>query len=215
MYDLAFTFWSHLITEQASLAGGEALAHLEVPYLLSNAAWYPKPGQLQSVAEWYAERELPPALIVPSTRKDTLERTLQEGPFMLERGFIFRETVETEAESVVEQVDWRQTRCAGELLARYYEQPELALTIASSLAQVMQESSNVQAFLSYQDNPVGAMVTFEQEDVLAAMLLVDEDGGLEHHLAQDAAQRGMRAFVLEALPEGATVGGGLERWSIR
>ena len=64
---------------------------MKVPYLLSNAAWYPKPGELQSVAEWYAERGLPPALIAAlETVKDALERTLQEGPFRLEQSFYFR-----------------------------------------------------------------------------------------------------------------------------
>ena len=215
MYDLAFAFWRHLATEQANLPGGVALANLSVPYLLSNAAWYLKPGQLQSIAEWYAVRELPPALIVPSSREKTLERTLQEGPFMLERSFTFREAVETKSESLVEQVDWRQTRYAGELLARYYDQPDLGLPIASTLTQVMQQTSDVQLFLGYQDDPVGTMVTFEQGDTLLAMLSVDKNGGLEARLAQDAVRRGLQGFVLEALPDGVTVGGGLERWSIR
>ena len=215
LYDLAFAFWHHLTTEQANLPGGTALANTNVPYLLSNAAWYPKLGQLQSVAEWYAVCELPPALIVPGRKEDDIERTLQEGPFMLERGFTFREALETHSETLVEQVDWRQTRYAGALLARHYEQPDLELAIASSLADAMQKNPSVQAFLSYKEDPVGAMVTFERDDTLTAMLLVDGDGGLETRLAQDAARRGLKGLVLEALPDGVTAGGGLERWSIR
>ena len=215
MYDVAFAFWRHLTTERNELPGGIALANSNVPYLLSNAAWYPKPGELQSVAEWYAVRELPPALIVPSDRDTNLERTLREGPFILEQSFTFRKALETSSENLVEQVDWRQTRYAGELLAQHYEQPGLALAIASSLAHAMQQNPSVQAFLSYEEDPVGAMVTFEQEDTLTAMLSVDEDGGLETRLAQDAARRGLKGLVLEALPDGVTVSGGLERWSIR
>ena len=215
MYDLAFTFWRNLITEQDNLLGGTALANRNVAYLLSNAAWYPEPGKSQGVAEWYAVRELPPALIVPSQRENTVERILQEGPFTLERGFTFREAFETPSESLVEQVDWRQTRYAGELLARHYDQPSLSLAIASSLAHAMQQNPSIQAFLSYEENPVGAMVTFERDDTLTAMLLVDGDGGLETRLAQDATRRGLKGLVLEALSDGVTAGGGLERWSIR
>ena len=213
-YDTAFAFWSLLSTEQEKLAGGVALANTDVPYFLSNAAWYPQVGELQGVAEWYAARGLPPALIAPSKREDALERALQEGPFRLEHAFTFREAAETPAESLVEQVDWRQTRYAGELLARHYEQPDLGLAIGSSLADAVQKYPPVQAFLSYRDDPVGAMVTFEHDDALIATLLADEGGGLETRLAQDAARRGLRGMVMELLPEGVTTGGGLERWVI-
>lgn len=217
MYDLAFSFWSLLSTERADLPGGRALAHSEVPYLLSNAAWYPQPGELKSVAEWYAARDLPPALIVSGARDAAVERTLQDGPFDLEQSFIFRPAEPTDAsQAVVEQVGWAQTRYAGEVLAKFYGQNELAVAISKSLTNAMQRSSDVQTFLAYEDEPVGTMVTFEQETTLSAMLLV-ESGGLESRLAQDAGVRGLQAFVLEPLPGGVTFRSArsLERWSIR
>ena len=218
MYDLTFSFWSLLTTEKAELAGGRALLHSEVPYLLSNAAWYPQPGRLKSVAEWYAARGLPPALVVPALRDHNLERTLQDGPFELERAFIFREAEPQpeHAEDVVEQVGWTQTRYAGELLASFYGQGDLSIAVAKSVAKAMQDTPAVQTFLAYEKEPVGVMVAFEQENVLSAMLLV-ESGGLEYRLAQEATARGLRGFVLEALPEGITLRSemSLERWSIR
>ena len=216
MYDLSFTFWSLLSTETAELAGGTALAHAEVPYLLSNAAWYPRPGELKSVAEWYAARDLPPALVVPGLRDDVLERTLQDGPFDLEQSFVFRPAEVTDtSQNVVEQVSWAQTRYAGDLLASFYGQPDLAVAIAKSLTNAMQQNSDVQTFLAYQSEPVGTMVTFEKEKTLSSMLLV-ESGGLESRLVLEAAARGSTAFVLEPLPTGVTFRSrrSLERWSI-
>ncbi len=220
LYDFAFAFWSLLSTETADLPGGRALAHAEVPYLLSNAAWYPRPGALKSVAAWYAARDLPPALIVSGKRDDAVERSLQDGPFDLEQSFVFRrcerDDLPADVSAGVEQVSWAQTRYAGELLARFYEQPELAVEVAKSLTKAMRQTSDVQTFLAYRDEPVGAMVAFERENMLSAVLLV-ESGGLEARLGQEADARGLQAFVLEALPEGVTLrsGRGLERWSIR
>ena len=216
MYDFAFSFWSLLSTEQAEISGGRALAHSEVPYLLSNAAWYPRPGELKSVTEWYAARDLPPALIVPGERDDAVEHILQDGPFTVEQSFIFRAAEPDEAASVVEQVSWAQTRYAGELLAGFYGQPELAVAVAKSLTNAVQQSPAVQVFLAYEDEPVGTMVAFERENALSSMLLV-ESGGLEPRLAQEAAARGLQAFVLEPLPAGVTFRSrrSLERWSIR
>ncbi|CAN5902138.1 hypothetical protein BH24DEI2_BH24DEI2_16140 [soil metagenome] len=217
MYDFAFSFWSLLSTERADLPGGRALAHAEVPYLLSNAAWYPRPGELKSVAEWYAARDLPPALMVSGERDAAVERTLQEGPFKLEQSFIFRPAEPMDAsQNVVEQVSWAQTRYAGDLLAKFYGQLELAVAISKSLTEIMQRNADVQTFLAYEDEPVGTMVTFEQENTLSSVLLLGS-GGLEARLAQEADARGLRAFVLEPLPAGTTFRSkrGLERWSIR
>ena len=217
MYDFAFSFWSLLSTERANLPGGRALAHSEVPYLLSNAAWYPQTGELKSVAEWYAARDLPPALIVSGERGSALERTLQDGPFALEQAFIFREAEAGDArDALVEQVSWAQTRYAGDLLANFYGQPELAVAIAKSLTNTMQQNSDVQTFLAYQDALVGTMVAFQEGNILSSMLLV-ESGGLEARLVQEAVGRGLQGFVLETLPEAITFRSarGLERWSIR
>mgnify|MGYP000046704645 CR=1 FL=1 len=216
-YDLAFSFWSQVSTEQAKLPGGTAFAHTDVPYYLSNAAWYPKIGELASVTEWYAARNLPPSLIVPSLRDDAVEQTLQDGPFMLEKSFHFRAAeANFDTAHIVEQVSWSQSRYAAELLANAYEQPDLSFAIAKSLTTALQAEPKIQLFLAYGDKPVGTMVTFESEDVLSAMLLVGSDGSLETRLVQEAESRGLNPLILELLPDHTTLKSvrGLERWSI-
>ncbi len=214
-YDLAFAFWSLLAEEKADLAGGWALANRDVPYLLSNAAWYAKAERLGEVVPWCEARGLPPAVTVPGASAP--QPALVAAGFSLELTFGFREVRGREGSSLVEQVSWTQTRYAGELLAAHYEQPDLALAIGQSLSRALQADSRVQAFLSYRDAPVGTMITFEDEETLAATVLLDADGSLEARLKLEAKARGKRALVLEALPEGVRLSSkrGLERWSRR
>lgn len=218
MYDLAFAFWSNLTTEQSNLPGGLALAQTGVPYFLSNAAWYPKAGELKSITEWYAARDLPPAIIVSGLRDEELGRALQDGPFMLEKSFHFRtaETGSNNTNSFVEQVNWSQSRYAAELLADFYEQPELKFAVAKSFTAALQTEPKIYLFLAYNEDPIGMMVTFERGDTLSAMLLVDTDTDLETRLIQEAEIRGLSPLVLEVLPKNTTLraGQGLERWSI-
>lgn len=215
--DFAFAFWSQLVTESAELAGGTALAHLDVPYYLSNAAWYPVAAELKSVTEWYAAKHLPPSLIVPSLRDETLERSLQDGPFMLEKSFHFRNAEpRSNSKLLVEQVNWSQSRYAAELLANAYEQPDLSFAIAKSLTTALQAEPNIHLFLVYDEKPVGVMVTFESKEILSAMLFVDSGGELETRLYQEAELRGLSPVVLEVLPDNTTLRSerSLERWSI-
>jgi hypothetical protein len=127
-YDFAFEFWSLLTTECENLAGGIALANLEAPFLLSNAAWYPKIGELKTIAQWYAKRGLPPALVVPSVRDEDLEHALQESAFTLEKTFAFipihTSSLIRLTNNTVEQASWLQSRVTAELLATHFGQAE-------------------------------------------------------------------------------------------
>lgn len=205
-YDLALSFWSLLASERGKLAGGLALANTEVPFYLSNAAWGADPARLGEVVAWYGARGLPSAVVVPSGAG----AGLAERGFALELALGFRAARVRAGSSLVEQVGWAQLRHAGELLAAHYRQPGLALAIAGSLVRAAQDDPRVLAFLAYggEGAPTGAMIAFEGEASLDAMLLADPDGSLEARLAQEARALGRRARVLETRDEG-----GLERWA--
>lgn len=217
LHDLTFRFWSRLTTETDDLPGGRALANLEVPYLLANAAWYPQAGGLASLNDWYAERDLPPAVVIADHEAEGLEPALRAASFRPERAFIFREARASPLprDVVTEQVSWTQLRYAGEVLAAHYQQPELALAIGAGMARLLEASQDVLAFLSYAPEPSGVMLALEHEAALLVMLLADESGALEARLCAEARAQGKRALVLEALPERTTSvsATALARWS--
>lgn len=219
-YDFAFEFWSLLTTECENLAGGIALANLEAPFLLSNAAWYPKVGKLKTTAEWYAKRGLPPALVVPTLHDEDLERTLREGPFMLEQTFSFSPVSVTsllrQNHRTIEQASWLQSRVTAELLAAHFGQPEFAVGISQTLSRAMQGSSHIHTYIAYQtQKPIAAMVTFEQHSTLAAML-TNNSYVFTQTLLQEADTFKMMPYLLET-SDGANTNPSLclERWSIR
>lgn len=218
-YDFAFNFWSLLTTEHEALSGGVALANLEVPLLLANAAWYPKVGELKTVAEWYGKRGLPPALIVPTLRDEDLERTLQEGPFRLEQTFSFSPAAPPSLlrlnQHTVEQSSWLRSRVAANLLASSFGGAEWGLALSQSLSRALQGSSHVHSYLAYQDKAVAAMITFEEGGILAAMLSSDSSR-FTKTLLEEAGNLGLKPYVFEEAtsskvkPELC-----LERWSIQ
>lgn len=219
-YDFAFGFWSLLTTEREDLSGGIALANLEAPFLLSNAAWYPKVGELKTITEWYAKRGLPPALIVPSLRDEDLERTLREGPFMLEQTFSFSPVSVTsllrQNHRTIEQASWLQSRVTAELLASHFGQADFALEISQTLSWAMQGSSFIRTHIAYQtQKPLAAMVTFEQHGTLAAMLMSDKHI-FTQTLLQEADTFKIMPYLFET-SDGADANPSLclERWSIR
>ena len=216
-YDLAFTFARFLSEEETELPGGHALANLRAPLLLSNAAWYPKVGELAGVAEWYAARNLHPALVTPAVREAELERALTEGPFLFERAFRFRdvEPVNMEGETVVEQVSWAQGRTLGDIFTAQYGQPAYGVALGATLTKAMQAHPALTAYVAYRDEAVGAMVVFEDR-VLAAMFMADADGALETRLQAEARDKNLTPYVLEPLPEGTSAKDerSFERWSI-
>jgi hypothetical protein len=218
-YDFAFAFWSLLTTERENLPGGIALANLEAPFLLANAAWYPKVGELKTVAEWYAKRGLPPALIVPSVRDEDLEHTLREGPFRREQTFSFSPVSVTsllrQNHRTIEQASWLQSRVVSELLAVYFGQTDFALGMSQTLSRAMQDSSQIRIYIAYQtQKPLAAMVTFEQHGTLAAMLN-SQPQLFTQTLLQEADTFKMMPYLFETSARADSPSLSLERWSIQ
>ena len=213
----SFSFWSQLTTEKKSLENGLAFANTDVPFYLSNAFWHPSLENLADILPWYEARQLPPAVIVPANKSDDLRSALLETNFTFELSFAFRKAQKSLDKTITEQVNWTQMGYAGELLATYYEQPELAINIGKGLGEALQKDSNIKAFLSYEHEPVGTMIIYQGETALSAMLLVDRDGALEHRLVTEAEILGLDAYVLEPVVDEATSDPELtlERWSIQ
>ena len=216
-YSLAFQFWRLFAAEEVKFSGSIVLANPTAPLLLSNAAWFPGVDNFQNIATWYAERGIVPALIVPAVR-DEFDEALKGSGFSLERAFTFQtlnEPLEHETNLFTEQVSWAQGRVLGEHLAAYYDEPMYGVALGAAITTAMQRSSQVVSFAAYDaDKVVGALIAFEHEDSLSAMMM---SGALESRLHQEALSRGVQTFSLEPLPEGVTVRDrySFERWSIR
>lgn len=218
-YSFAFSFWSLFTTEHEDLAGGIALANLEAPFLLSNAAWYPKTGELNIIAEWYTKRGLPPTLIVPSVRDESLEHTLREGPFVLEQTFSFSPTSLTsllrQNHWTTEQTSWLQSRVTAELLAAHFGQTDFAVGVSQTLSRAMQGSSHVRTYIAYQtQKPIATMVTFEQHGTLAVMLTNDIHI-FTQTLLQEANTFKLMPYLFETAEAADNPSLCLERWSIQ
>jgi hypothetical protein len=218
-YEFAFDFWSLLTTEREDLPGGVALANLEVPFLLANAAWYPKVGELKTVAAWYAKRGLPPAVIVPSVQDEDLERSLREGPFILERTFCFSSLPPPSLlrlnQHEVEQSSWLRSRIAAELLATSFGRAEWGLALSQTLSRALQASKQLHSYLAYQDKAVAAMITFEQNGILAAML-TSEASRFTKTLLEEANNLELKPYSFEeATTTTSKPALCLERWSIQ
>jgi hypothetical protein len=218
-YTFAFSFWSLLTTEREDLEGGITLANLETPFLLSNAAWYPKADELKPIAKWYAKRGLPPALVVPSVRDEDTEHTLQESAFTLEKTFGFI-PIQTSSlirltNHAVEQASWLQSRVTAELLATHFGQAEFAVGMSQTLVRAMQSQQSIRIYLVYEDKPIAAMVTFEQNSIIAAML-ISGSNLFTRTLLQEATILGLEPFTFE-LSDGldVNISNRLERWSIQ
>ncbi|MDZ7703918.1 MAG: hypothetical protein U5L04_05470 [Trueperaceae bacterium] len=199
IYARAFDFWQTLADDVATLPGGDALVNPHVPLLLSNAAWYPKPGHLAGLADWYAARDIPLALVVPHQRGAELDTMLAEGPLGLEHPFYLRppHTENTDQDVVVEQLGWTHTRTLGEFLCAHYGVPSYGLGLANTLAKAMQRRPDITAFAAYDaDETVGALVTFEAEDALIGMFCAGR-GGLEPRLAFEADSRSLTPYILD------------------
>jgi hypothetical protein len=218
-YAFAFSFWSLLTTEREDLPGGTALANLEVPFLLANAAWSPKGNELKTIAEWYAQHNLPPAVIVPSIRENDLEHILQESSFRLEQTFCFSPIAPPSLlhlnQHTVEQSSWLRSRVAADLLASSFGGAEWAFALSQTLSRALQDSRQIHSYLAYQDKAVASMITFEQGGILAAMLTSDASR-FTQTLSEEATNLGFKAYNFEAvMTSNVNAALCLERWSIQ
>ncbi len=217
MYEFAFEFWRLLGTEEVKVGSSVVLANESVPLLLSNAAWFSDASDLPSIATWYTERGIVPALTIPAVRSEAFEEVLRGSAFTLERSFTFRaleEPLEKSNDLLTEQVSWAQGRILGEHLAAHYGFPAYGAALGAAITAAMQRSPDIVSFAAYSaDEVAGALVAFAQKGSLSAMMI---SGALEARLYQEAESRDLGAFVFE-LPEGIAVKdeASLERWSIR
>ena len=215
-YTLSFDFWWLLATEETEVGDSVVLANDKVPLLLSNAAWFPQKRNFQTIATWYTEKSIVPALILPAMRDKAFDEALKGSGFALERAFTFREVEKPQGDDLLtEQVSWAQGRALGEYLAAHYGQPTYSVQLGAAVTRAMQRSPDIVSFAAYGGGEVaGALVAFEREGALYAMM---HSENLEARLYQEALSRDARAFVFEPLPEGVTVKdeASLERWSIR
>ena len=216
-YTLAFNFWRLLATEEANVGGSVALANINVPLLLSNAAWFTKADDFQNIAVWYAERDIVPALIVPAVRDEVFDGALRGSGFSFERSFTLRKLDKSpdEVNLITEQVSWAQGRVLGEHLAAHYGEPTYGVALGAAITKATQQCPEIISFAAYDaDEVAGALVAFECGNSLSTMMM---SGNLESRLHQEALSRGVQASVFEPLPEGVTVKNkaSLERWSVR
>ena len=215
-YPLAFKAWRLFATEEV-VGRSTLLANDNVPLLLSNAAWFPEVDDFQTIATWYVERDTVPALTVPAVRDEAFDEALRGSAFTLERAFTFQ-TLNEPLEYInlfTEQVSWAQGRVLGEHLASHFGYGAYGVALGAAITKAMQQCPEIISFAAYDaDEVVGALVAFEQEGSLSAMMM---SGELEFRLYQEALNRGVQASVLEPLPEGITVRDkySFERWSIR
>lgn len=214
MLDSSLAFWRNLSTEVEQIATATLLANLEAPFLLGNAAWHLDSSQLSDAESWYRKRNLPPAVILNGS-EDALENELRAGGFTLERSFVF-ETVSSEVlpgdTGPVEQVNWAQGRTLGEILAVHYGAPSFGLQMGRALTKALERDARIRAYLAYDPEPSGAMLTFDAEEGLLAMLLAGS-GALRPRLCHESGGRPVR--VLTVLEERSTSQAPerLERWS--
>ena len=217
LYTPSFNFWRLLAAEEAEVGGSAVLANGNVPLLLSNAAWFPRADDVGAVATWYTDKGIVPALILPAVRDGTFDRALEGSGFTLEQAFTFREIDEPpeDVDLITEQVSWAQGRTLGEHLAAHYGLPAYGVQLGAAVTRAMQRSPHILSVAAYDgDEVVGALVAFEREESLYAMMASE---ALEGRLYQEAMSRNARALALEPLPDGVTArdGRSLERWSLR
>jgi hypothetical protein len=110
-----------------------------------------------------------------------------------------------------EQVSWTQARALAQVIAQRDELDAYAVITGQTLALALQLEPNLNAFIAYDETPVGAMLTHETPARLLGMVLEsltpDAEASLRTRLTLEARTRDKPAFVFEQAEEGA-----LELW---
>jgi Ni,Fe-hydrogenase I cytochrome b subunit len=87
--------------------------------------------------------------------------------------------------------------------------------MSQTLSRAMQNQQSIRIYLVYEDKPVAAMVTFEQNSIIAAML-ISGTYLFTQTLLQEATILGLEPFTFELSNTlEINVSNRLERWSIR
>lgn len=212
-YDQAFRFWRLLAQTSAAFGRSRSLVNTAAPIVLSNALWYPEPDTIAEMSDFYSEQGVLPSCFLSPVLDAELAQTLAltNAGFLRTAQYGFSPVTTSQPSDLnVEQVSWAQARALGDVIAEKYALSPYAVATGQALALALQLESTLTAFIAYDGNPVGVMVTLESE-ILTAFVLetlsAEADPALRARLYFEAETRGKKAFVFEQ-----TDTGGLELW---
>jgi len=205
------SFWQELASE-VQQDQPHLLVNLNIPFYLSNAAWLNHQNSFDDslISSCYQTRALPVAVL---QKEDSL--VLPEA-YKLEHRFVLRKAKAStvELKEITEQVSWSQLRFVAQLLATNYEQPDLVHELSKCLSKAMQSKHQIIAYLGYAETATSALIAYETNTHLIAMLAKDESKALEHRLYSDAQQQNKTALILEIQEQQSSENAELilERW---
>lgn len=213
-YDDAFTFWRLLAETSVPLGTGKALLNESAPIILSNALWYPDAGSIAELHTFYAEQGVTASCFLDIARDADLLTTLAltNANFSRTACYALLPLPEMQVSPLpTEQVSWTQARALAEVIAHRDDLDEYAVVTGQTLALALQIEPNLNAFIAYDETPVGAMLTHETPARLLGMVLEsltpDASKSLRTRLTLEAKTRDKPAFVFERTEEGT-----LELW---
>jgi hypothetical protein len=213
-YDDAFTFWRLLAETSVPFGSGKALLNESAPIVLSNALWYPDAESIAELRAFYAEQGVTASCFLDTARDTDLFTTLAltNANFTRTACYALLPLPEMRTSPLVtEQVSWTQARALAQVIAQRDELDAYAVITGQTLALALQLEPNLNAFIAYDETPVGAMLTLETSARLLGMVLEsltpDASKSLRTRLTLEARTRDKPAFVFEQTEEGA-----LELW---
>lgn len=209
-YDRVFSFWRLLAETSAPVGLSKALFNTSAPFVMSNALWYPEPESIAELNDVYAEQGVSPSCFLSAALDAELYQTLalSNAGFARVAQYGFHPLGElTQSGLAVEQVSWVQTRSLGEVVAAVYDLSPYAVAVGQALALALQLEPALNAFVAYDERPVGAMVMRSETGALTAYVLEAltpaADAALRARLVFEAEAQGKAAQVFEPLENGA------------
>ena len=209
-YGRAFSFWRLLAETSAPIGPSKALLNISVPFVFSNALWYPEPESIAEARDFYGEQGVLPSYFLSAELDEGLFQTLalSNSGFSRTAQYGFVPLVAANPSDLeVEQVSWAQTRTLGEVVAEKYALSPYAVAVGQALALALQLEPTLSAFVAYDGKPVGAMVTQALSEKLVAFVLEsltqEADTALRARLYFEAETRGKKALVFEQIENGA------------
>lgn len=203
-YDRAFSFWRLLAETSAPIGSSKALLNTSAPFVLSNALWYPEPESIAELSEFYEEQYVSPSCVLSAELDGDLYQTLALSNANFSRvaqvGFL-PVTTPLESGLTVEQVSWAHGRALGDVLAAAYDLKPYAVALGQTLALALQLEPALAAFVAYDEQPVGAMVTRSEPEAMTAHVLSAlspaADAALKARLLFEAQTQGKPAQVFD------------------